>query len=82
MAGCGDRRSRRLPGGCAGGNGVTGVRDDAAITDAAGKPLPGSIATLETVTLNDSEQWVSIRGQDVTKPVLLFLAVNWLAAAN
>ncbi len=44
------------------------------ITDAAGKPLPGSIATLETVTLNDSEQWVSIRGQDVTKPVLLFLA--------
>ena len=44
------------------------------ITDAAGKPLPGSIATLETVTLNDSQQWVSIRGQDVTKPVLLFLA--------
>jgi pimeloyl-ACP methyl ester carboxylesterase len=44
------------------------------ITDVAGKPLPGSIATLETVTLNGSEQWVSIRGQDVTKPVLLFLA--------
>ncbi len=44
------------------------------ITDAAGKPLPGSIATLETVTLNGSEQWVSIRGRDVTNPVLLFLA--------
>ena len=44
------------------------------ITDAAGKPLPGSIATLEMVTLNGSEQWVSMRGQDVTKPVLLFLA--------
>jgi pimeloyl-ACP methyl ester carboxylesterase len=44
------------------------------ITDTAGTPLPGSIATLETVTLNDSEQWISIRGRDVTKPVLLFLA--------
>lgn len=44
------------------------------ITDAAGEPLPGSIATLETVTLNGSEQWVSIRGRDVTKPALLFLA--------
>ncbi len=44
------------------------------ITDDQGQPLPGSIATLETVTLDDSEQWISIRGQDVTKPVLLFLA--------
>jgi len=44
------------------------------ITDAAGKPLPGSIATLETVPLNGSEQWVSIRGRDITNPVLLFLA--------
>ena len=44
------------------------------ITDADGKPLAGSIAMLETVTLNGSEQWVSIRGQDATKPVLLFLA--------
>ena len=44
------------------------------ITDDQGKPLPGSIATLEKVTLNGSQQWVSIRGQDVTKPVLLFLA--------
>ncbi len=44
------------------------------ITDAAGKPLPGSIATLETAPLNGSEQWVSIRGRDVNNPVLLFLA--------
>jgi pimeloyl-ACP methyl ester carboxylesterase len=44
------------------------------ITDAQGKPLPGSIATLEQVTLNGSRQWVSIRGKDTSKPVLLFLA--------
>lgn len=44
------------------------------ITGAQGEPLPGSIATLEKVTLNGSEQWVSIRGSDVTNPVLLFLA--------
>jgi pimeloyl-ACP methyl ester carboxylesterase len=44
------------------------------IVDANGQPLPGSIATLEKVNLNGSEQWVSIRGKDVTKPVLLFLA--------
>ena len=44
------------------------------ITDSHGKPLPGSIATLEKVTLNGSQQWISIRGRDVSKPVLLFLA--------
>ncbi len=44
------------------------------ITDASGAPLPGSIATLEQVELNGSRQWVSIRGRDTTKPVLLFLA--------
>lgn len=44
------------------------------IADAQGKPLPGSIATLEIVNLNGSRQWVSIRGKDTAKPVLLFLA--------
>lgn len=44
------------------------------ILGADGKPLPGSIATLETVTLNGSQQWISIRGHDTTKPLLLFLA--------
>ncbi len=39
-----------------------------------GQPLPGSIASLEQVMLNGSQQWVSIRGKDATKPVLLFLA--------
>jgi pimeloyl-ACP methyl ester carboxylesterase len=39
-----------------------------------GEPLPGSIATLEQITLIDSQQWISIRGQDASKPVLLFLA--------
>ncbi len=44
------------------------------IVDAQGQVVPGSIATLETVQLGDSEQWVSIRGKDVNNPVLLFLA--------
>lgn len=39
-----------------------------------GQPLPGSIATLERVELNGSRQWISIRGVDASKPVLLFLA--------
>ncbi len=45
-----------------------------AITDEQGQPLPGSIASLEQITLNGSQQWVSIRGQDTNKPLLLFLA--------
>jgi pimeloyl-ACP methyl ester carboxylesterase len=44
------------------------------ITGPDGQPLPGSIATLERVELNGSQQWISIRGKDVNKPVLLFLA--------
>jgi pimeloyl-ACP methyl ester carboxylesterase len=45
-----------------------------AITDDSGKPLPGSIATLEKISINGSQQWVTIRGKDRTNPVLLFLA--------
>jgi pimeloyl-ACP methyl ester carboxylesterase len=44
------------------------------IVDANGQPIPGSIATLEQVNLNGSQQWITIRGKDATKPVLLFLA--------
>jgi pimeloyl-ACP methyl ester carboxylesterase len=44
------------------------------ILDANDQPIPGSIATLEKVQLNGSQQWVSIRGKDMNKPVLLFLA--------
>ncbi len=44
------------------------------ITDASGRPIPGSIATLEKVNLNGSEQWISIRAKDAHKPILLFLA--------
>lgn len=46
------------------------------IVDASGKPLPGSIATLEKVNLNGSEQWITIRGKDATKPVLLYLGIG------
>jgi pimeloyl-ACP methyl ester carboxylesterase len=43
------------------------------ITDAEGVEIPGSIAVIETVTLGGVEQTVTIRGADITKPVLLFL---------
>jgi D-alanyl-D-alanine carboxypeptidase len=43
------------------------------ITDADGNVIPGSIAAIETVTLGGVEQTVTIRGADITKPVLLFL---------
>lgn len=44
------------------------------IRGADGKPLPGSIASVEAVELGGVRQWLIIRGQDVTKPVLLFLS--------
>ena len=45
-----------------------------AIRGADGQPLPGSIATLEKVKLGGVDQWIILRGQDVNKPVLLFLS--------
>lgn len=44
------------------------------IVDASGQPLPNSIASLERVELNGRDQWITIRGQDINSPVLLFLA--------
>lgn len=44
-----------------------------AITDGDGKKIPGSIAVIETVTLGDAEQTLTIRGVDSTNPVLLIL---------
>lgn len=46
------------------------------ITDAGGQPVPGSIAALEKVTLNGSEQWITLRGHDMTNPVLLYLGIG------
>jgi pimeloyl-ACP methyl ester carboxylesterase len=46
------------------------------ILGANGQPLPGSIATLEQVTLNGSEQWITIRGKNVQNPVLLYLGIG------
>lgn len=43
------------------------------ILGANGQPLPGSVATMEQVTLNGSQQWITIRGKNVRNPVLLFL---------
>jgi pimeloyl-ACP methyl ester carboxylesterase len=46
------------------------------ILDEQGKPIPGSVATLEKINLNGSEQWISIRGQDASKPILLNLGMG------
>ncbi|RPJ27498.1 MAG: alpha/beta hydrolase [Chloroflexi bacterium] len=46
------------------------------ITDVDGQPISGSIATLEKVSLNGTEQWITIRGQDVNKPILLHLGMG------
>ena len=39
----------------------------------AGSPVPASIAVLEPVAVNGTQQWLLIRGRDRTAPVLLFV---------
>ena len=46
------------------------------IRAANGDEYPNSIASLEKVVLNGTEQWITIRGQDVNKPVLLHLGMG------
>ena len=43
------------------------------IKDPHGNSLRGSIASLEKVILGGAEQWILLRGEDTTKPVMLFL---------
>jgi pimeloyl-ACP methyl ester carboxylesterase len=44
------------------------------VVDADGMPVPGSIASLETVRLGGTDQWISIRGHSTGNPVLLWLS--------
>jgi pimeloyl-ACP methyl ester carboxylesterase len=44
------------------------------IVDASGNTVPGSIATLEPVSLGGAEQWITIRAHNPDKPVLLYLS--------
>jgi pimeloyl-ACP methyl ester carboxylesterase len=45
-----------------------------AIRGVDGRPVPGSIASLEPVQLGGHEQWIMIHAADPTKPVLLHLS--------
>ncbi|PKN99572.1 MAG: alpha/beta hydrolase [Chloroflexi bacterium HGW-Chloroflexi-4] len=57
---------------------IVGVSQWTAHTDPIlgenGKPLDGSIASVEKIKLGGTNQWLIIRGEDVNKPVLLFLS--------
>jgi pimeloyl-ACP methyl ester carboxylesterase len=44
------------------------------ITDASGEEIPGSIASMERITINGIEQWIVLRGHHTDAPVLLWLA--------
>jgi pimeloyl-ACP methyl ester carboxylesterase len=54
--------------------GMFGCASTPAITGGDGKALPGSVASLERVVLNGRKEWITVRGRDATRPVLLFLA--------
>lgn len=56
-----------IPAGCA----VAPYTPD--ITDGSPRQVPGSIASLEKVTLGGVEQWITIRGRSLANPILLFL---------
>jgi pimeloyl-ACP methyl ester carboxylesterase len=43
------------------------------VIDADGNEVPGNLVSLEKITLGGVEQWILIRAQDTSKPVLLFL---------
>lgn len=44
-----------------------------AIKDHLGNPLPSGISSLEKVRLGGTDQWILVRGHNVTNPVILFL---------
>jgi pimeloyl-ACP methyl ester carboxylesterase len=46
------------------------------IVNADGQPIPNSIASLEKVNINGTEQWITIRSHDVNKPILLNLGMG------
>lgn len=58
--------------------GVAGLAVAASQLWAATPPLegPNSIAVLEKVDLNGREEWITIRGRDASKPVLLYLGIG------
>lgn len=45
-----------------------------AILGPDGKPIPGSIAELTKIRVNDSDQWLTLRGHKSDAPVILFLS--------
>jgi len=47
--------------------------DTPPIRDASGQTVPGSIASLEPISLGGVPQWVLIRGRSTRNPVVLFL---------
>jgi pimeloyl-ACP methyl ester carboxylesterase len=59
------------------------------VTDADGRAVPGSVATVSRVRLGGVDQWVSLRGRSADNPVLLHLAggpgssdVGWVRRFN